>query len=94
MQRESGWGTGGKLTVTAKTGLNVRRLPIDGAVQETVAKGQTVTWYGYYCKEVESGAVWYYVQTKSGKTGYASAKYLKKYPGVRFGTLTAHGGHQ
>lgn len=78
MQRESGCGTGVKLTVTAKTGLNVRRLPVDGAVQETVAKGQTVTWYGYYCKEVESGAVWYYVQTKSGKTGYASAKYLRK----------------
>lgn len=78
MQRESGCGTGVKLTVTAKTGLNVRRLPIDGSVQETVAKGRTVTWYGYYCKEVESDAVWYYVQTKSGKTGYASAKYLKK----------------
>ena len=43
-----------------------------------VAKGQTVTWYGYYCKETESNAVWYYVQTKSGKTGYASAQYLKK----------------
>ena len=78
MQRESGCGTGVKLTVTAKTGLNVRRLPIDGAVQEIVAKGQTVTWYGYYCKETESDAVWYYVQTKSGKTGYASAQYLKK----------------
>ena len=78
MQRESGCGTGVKLTVTAKTGLNVRRFPIDGAVQETVAKGQTVTWYGYYCKETESGAVWYYVKTQSGKTGYASAKYLKK----------------
>ena len=78
MQREDGCGTGAKLTVTAKTGLNVRKAPIDGAVQETVAKGQTVTWYGYYCKETESDAVWYYVQTKSGKTGYASAQYLKK----------------
>ncbi len=78
MQREAGCGTGVKLTVTAKPGLNVRKAPIDGAVQETVACGKTVTWYGYYCKETESGAVWYYVKTASGNTGYASAKYLKK----------------
>ncbi len=78
MQRESGCGTGVKLTVTARSGLNVRKAPIDGAVQETVACGKTVTWYGYYCKEVESGAVWYYVKAPSGKTGYASAKYLKR----------------
>ena len=78
MQRETGCGTGVKLTVTARSGLNVRKAPIDGAVQDTVAYNKTVTWYGYYCTETQSGAKWYYVKTASGKTGYASAKYLKR----------------
>ena len=64
--------------MTAKSGLRVRKAPIDGATQEIVAKNKTVTWYGYYCKEVKTGATWYYVQTDSGKTGYASAAYLAR----------------
>lgn len=78
MQRESGCGTGVKLTVTARSGLKIRKAPINGAVQEVVAKGNVVTWYGYYCKETATGKLWYYVQTASGKTGYASAAYLAR----------------
>ena len=77
MQRDAGAAGGKKLTVTARSGLKIRAAAIDGAALEVVGRGQTVSWYGYYCAETASGAKWYYVKTAAGKCGYAAAAYLK-----------------
>lgn len=71
--KESGHGSGKKLTVT--TGLNFRTgAGTNKTIIRVLAQGEVVTWYGYYT--TVSGTRWYLVVDKNGQTGFVSSKYL------------------
>jgi GH24 family phage-related lysozyme (muramidase) len=66
----------GTYTVTAESGLNMRKSPVDGTVIITIKEGEKVTCDGSY--EVKNGVVWLYVKYGQ-KEGYCTIQYLKKY---------------
>ena len=66
---------GVKLTVTATSGLNLRKSAPNGAVFEVLSYNSKVSWYGYYI--VYNKQTYYCVLSASGKTGYVAAQYLK-----------------
>ncbi|MEN6315235.1 MAG: SH3 domain-containing protein [Clostridiaceae bacterium] len=67
-------------TVTAKKGLNVRKLP-DAASEkvgaDSLAFGSIVTYLSKSKKD-DSGIVWYYIKAADGRIGWASAAFLKE----------------
>ncbi len=74
MQQDKTKAKGERLTVSARTGLNLRRYP-EGAILKVLPSGSTVMWYGYYC--VKNGDKWLYIRAGDGTQGYAAAEYLK-----------------
>lgn len=77
MMQDKSKAKGVTLTVTAKSGLRLRKAAPDGDTVEIYAKGSRVRWYGYYTKVIATGEVWYYVLAEDGAQGYMSAAYLR-----------------
>jgi hypothetical protein len=74
--KDDGYGRGKQFTVTARSGLNMRRnAGKQYDIITTLPKNTKVTWYGYYNKDV-TGIKWLLV--KAGKnTGYCMSSFLK-----------------
>lgn len=86
--KPTGIQVGSTVRVTADTGLNIRRAPVDGAVITAVPNGTLLTVTDI------SKAPWYGVKTSGGVSGYASGDYLVLYNGgggnnTQTGTLSA-----
>lgn len=83
---DTGFKVGATVQVTADTGLNIRKAPINGAVITAVPNGTLLTITNL------TNPAWPGVKTSGGITGYASAEYLKPYNGggtAQTGTLSA-----
>lgn len=83
---DTGFKVGATVQVTADTGLNIRRAPINGAVITAVPNGTLLTITNL------TNPAWPGVKTSGGVSGYASAEYLKLYSGggtSQSGTLSA-----
>ena len=76
MYKENGLGQRKQFSVTARSGLNMRKnAGKQYDIITTLPKGTKVVWYGYYNKD-NTGIKWYLV--KSGKfTGYCMNTFLK-----------------
>ena len=74
--KEKGLSNGKQLSVTARSGLNMRKnAGKQYDIITTLPKGTKVMWYGYYNKDI-TGIKWYLV--KAGKnTGYCMNTFLK-----------------
>jgi len=75
---DSKYKNGKAFTVTSKTGLRLRKKPVNGELIVVMPYNAKVMWYGYYTKR--DGIIWRYVEYKhNGKkyVGFCSGKYLK-----------------
>lgn len=71
----TGFKVGSTVQVTADTGLNIRKSPVNGAVITAVPKGTLLT-----ITNIDNPG-WPGVRTSGGVSGYSSAEYLKLYTG-------------
>lgn len=75
---DSAYKNGKSFTVTSKTGLRLRKKPVDGQLIVVMPYNAKVMWYGYYTKI--NGVIWRYVEYKHNNkkyVGFCSGKYLK-----------------
>jgi len=74
-----------QFVVTAKGGLNLRKLPdsSSGKVLDKILAYGTTVKYLQKSQDDSSGRLWYYIETPDGKTGWAYSKWLKDMGGQK-----------